>query len=89
MQVVWKIKVKIFFWKDKICICIPFYPDTEQTLSKLALDHLKKNIPISTSNLNLIIDRCNGDRKILLMELEKLNTSLKMEEKLPQKILQN
>ncbi len=68
-----KSKLRSFFEKDKICICIPFYPDTEQTLSKLALDHLKKkNIPISTSNLNLIIDRCNGDRKILLMELEKI-----------------
>ena len=68
-----KSKLRSFFEKDKECVCVPFYPDTEQTLFKLAFEYIKiKKIPISTSDLNLIINRCNGDRKILLMELEKI-----------------
>ncbi len=68
-----KSKLRSFFEKDKSCVCIPFYLDTEQTLFKLALEYVKtKKISISTSDLNLIINRCNGDRKILLMELEKI-----------------
>ena len=31
-----KSKLRSFFEKDKELICIPFYPDNEQTLSKLA-----------------------------------------------------
>ncbi len=66
-------KLRSFFEKEKNCICIPFYPDTHQTLSSIAIEYLKiKNIPISNSNLNLIINKCNGDRKNLLMELEKI-----------------
>ena len=68
-----KSKLRSFFEKDKNCVCIPIYPDSDQTLSKLAFEFLKnKNITISSSNLNLIVSRCNGDRKILIMELEKL-----------------
>ncbi len=68
-----KSKLRSFFEKDKNCICVPFYPDTNQTLSKLASEYLKiRNIPISSSNLNLIVNKCNGDRKILFMELEKI-----------------
>ncbi len=68
-----KSKLRSFFEKNKNCVCIPFYLDTEQTLFKVALEHIKiKKISISTSDLNLIINRCNGDRKILLMELEKI-----------------
>ncbi len=68
-----KSKLRSFFEKDKNCICIPFYPDTQQTLSRIATEYLKiKNIPISSSNLNLIINKCNGDRKNLLMELGKI-----------------
>ncbi len=68
-----KSKLRTFFEKNNDCICIPVYLDTEITLSKIALEYLKqKNIPISNSNLNLIITKCNGDRKILFMELEKI-----------------
>ncbi len=68
-----KSKLRSYFEKDKNLICIPIYPDTETTLSKLAFEYLRnKNIPISSSNLNLVVNKCNGDRKILLMELEKI-----------------
>ena len=65
-----KSKLRSFFEKEKKYICVPFYPDTNQTLSKLAYDFFKKrNIPISQSNINLIINVCNGDRESLLNEL--------------------
>ena len=68
-----KSKLRSFFEKDKKCVCIPFYPDNEQTLSKLAFNFLReKNISLSTSDINLIVNKSNGDRKILLSELNKL-----------------
>ncbi len=68
-----KSKLRSYFEKDKRCICVPFYPDTNQTLSKIASEKFReKNIPISPSDLNLIINKCNGDRKILFTELQKI-----------------
>ncbi len=68
-----KSKLRSLFEKDKKYICVPFYPDTDQTLSKLTYDFLKKkNILISPSNINLIVNKCNGDREILLNELNKI-----------------
>jgi DNA polymerase-3 subunit delta len=66
-------KLRSFFEKDKELICVPFYPDNDQTLSKLAYNFFKnKNISISQANMNLIINKCNGDREILLNELTKI-----------------
>ena len=68
-----KSKLRNFFEKQKGHICVPFYPDTTQTLIKYAQNFLnKKKISISASNINLIINKCNGDRGNLLEELEKL-----------------
>tara|TARA_B100001121_G_C18662613_1_gene609672 strand:- start:5 stop:997 length:993 start_codon:yes stop_codon:yes gene_type:complete len=68
-----KSKLRSFFEKDKKCICVPFYPDNEQTLSRMALNFIKqKSISLSQSNLNLIVNRCNGDRETLLNELNKI-----------------
>ena len=68
-----KSKLRSLFENDKKYICVPFYPDTDQTLSKLTYDFLKKkNISISPSNINLIVNKCNGDREILLNELNKI-----------------
>ena len=73
-----KSKLRSFFEKDKDCICVPFYPDTNQTLSKIASEYLRiRNIPISPTDLNLIVNKCNGDRKILFMELEKIEFYVK------------
>ncbi len=66
-------KLRTFFEKNKKYVCVPFYADTEQTLSKLTYNFLKeKNILISQANTNLIINKCNGDREILFNELRKL-----------------
>ena len=66
-------KLRSFFEKNKKCVCVPFYPDTNQTLSRLCYDFLKeKKISISSANINLIVDKCGGDREILQKELEKI-----------------
>ena len=66
-------KLRSFFEKDKKYICIAFYPDNEQTLSKLTYNFLKeKNLTMSTANINLIANKCNGDRGALLNELNKI-----------------
>jgi DNA polymerase-3 subunit delta len=68
-----KSKLRSLFEKNKKYVCVPFYPDTEQTLSKLTFNFLKKkNISISQSNINLIVNKCNGDRETLLNELNKI-----------------
>ena len=68
-----KSKLRNLFEKEKAFICIPFYPDNEQTLFKIAFDFFKrKNISISTLNINLIINKCNNDRGNLLNELDKI-----------------
>ena len=66
-------KLRSLFEKDKKLICVPFYPDNDQTLSKLAYNFLKdKKISISPSNINLIVNKCSGDRETLINELQKI-----------------
>ena len=68
-----KSKLRSFFEKDKNAVCTAFYPDNNETLLKIANSYLKeKKINISYSNLNLIVNKCNEDRGILLEELNKL-----------------
>ena len=68
-----KSKLRSYFEKNKKLICVPFYPDNSQTLSKLAYNYLKdKKIVMSQANINLIINKCNGDREALLNELQKI-----------------
>jgi DNA polymerase-3 subunit delta len=68
-----KSKLRSLFEKEKTLVCIPFYPDNDQTLSKLAYNFLReKKISISSSNINLIVNKCSGDRKTLINELQKI-----------------
>ena len=68
-----KSKLRSLFEKDKRYVCVAFYPDTEQTLSRLTYNFLKeKNISISQANINLIVNKSNGDRDTLLNELNKI-----------------
>ena len=68
-----KSKLRSFFEKDREYVCVAFYPDNEQTLSKLTYNYLKeKKISMSSSNINLIVNKCNGDRGALLNELKKI-----------------
>ncbi len=78
-----KSKLRSFFEKKKEFICVAFYPDNEQTLIKLTLNYFKsKKISISQANINLIINKCNGDRELLFNELNKIELFSKNGKKL-------
>ena len=52
-----KSKLRSFFEKDKALVCVPFYPDNDQILTKLTYNFLRdKEISISSSNINLIVN---------------------------------
>ncbi len=81
-----KSKLRSFFEKEKECICVPFYPDNEQTLIKFTLDFFKeKNILISQYSINQIINKSLGDRKNLINELEKIAQFCKNKKKIEDK----
>ena len=66
-------KLRSLFEKKKNLICIPTYPDNNDTLSKLTVIFFRnENISISQENINLIIEKCNGDRNNLNNELNKI-----------------
>ena len=68
-----KSKLRSSFEKSKENICIAFYPDNNQTLSKIAYNFFKnEKILISQADINLITNKCNGDREALNNELEKI-----------------
>ena len=68
-----KSKLRSFCEKNKESVCIAFYPDNEQTLSKVAYNFFKeKKIQIYSSNINLIRGKCNGDRQNLINEVQKI-----------------
>ena len=83
-----KSKLRSFFEKEKKAICVAFYPDDKQTLSRMAYDYLKENnVSISSSDLNIIIDNINGDREQLFQELEKLQLYCKYGKKINTRIV--
>lgn len=68
-----KSKLRKLFEKEKELICIPFYKDTENTLISITQRFFtEKKLNISRSNINLLINKCNGDRGILKEELKKI-----------------
>ena len=73
-----KSKLRNYFEKSKIKhLSVAFYPDNNDTLFKITNDFLKKQkITLSRENINLIISKCNNDRKNLINELEKINLFL-------------
>ena len=78
-----KSKLRSHFEKSKKEIIVPFYPDNDQTLTNIASNFFKKkNIPISFSNINILVDKCKGERESLVNELEKINYYTKNGKKL-------
>ena len=68
-----KSKIRNFFEKNKKILIVPFYEDTPQTLLSIAKKILTESkINLSSENLNLIIERSQGDRVNLKNELEKI-----------------
>jgi len=61
------------FEKEKSIICIPFYEDNNRTLNSIVSEFFRnKKIPISQQLINILIERCRGDRKNLNNELQKI-----------------
>jgi DNA polymerase III subunit delta len=70
-----KSKIRSFFEKKKEIICVPFYEDNNQTLSAIVNKFFRENkIPISQQSMNLIVNRCRGDRQNLNNELNKIES---------------
>ena len=69
-----KSKIRNLFEKDKNLVCIPFYPDNYQSLNLIVTKYFNdKKISISNETINLMIDRANGQRKFLKIELDKID----------------
>ncbi len=68
-----KSKLRNYFEKEKFLLIVPFYEDTAQTLLSIAKKILFENkINLSSENINLIIERSQGDRINLKNELQKI-----------------
>jgi len=73
-----KSKLRLLFEKNKEIICIAFYEDNNQTLSSIASQFFRNNkIQISQQGINLITNRCRGDRQNLRNELNKIESFIK------------
>ena len=78
-----KSKLRNYFEKNKDTICIAFYADTNQTLSGIAINFFRENkISLSQETINLIIERCKGDRENLNNELKKIENYAKSEKRI-------
>ena len=82
-------KLRSLFEKGQNLVCIPTYPDNHDTLSKLTSNFFKsEKISVSQQNINLIVEKCNGDRNNLYNELSKIkNFAINKEKISSQEIL--
>ena len=70
-----KSKLRSNFEKEKDLVCIAFYNDENITLANIAEKFFIKNkIPVSREMLNLLVERCRGDRINLRNELSKIES---------------
>ena len=68
-----KSKLRSNFEKEKELVAVGFYPDTNETLTKLAQNFIiQKKISLSQMNINFVVNKCNGNREFLKNELEKI-----------------
>ena len=73
-----KSKLRNFFEKNKNVVCTPFYSDNSQTLTVIANNFFKKGkISISQETINLLVERCRGDRQNLYNEFNKIESYIK------------
>tara|TARA_B100000242_G_scaffold135390_1_gene96196 strand:- start:483 stop:1481 length:999 start_codon:yes stop_codon:yes gene_type:complete len=72
-----KSKFRNFIEKSNFAVITPTYKDNSQSLINIAKDFfLKEKISVSYETLNLLVNRCNGDRGYLKNELEKVSNFL-------------
>lgn len=68
-----KSKLRSYFEKSKDVISIAVYPETLQNLAIVCQNFFKTNkIPISQSDINLLINKVGGEREYLMNELKKI-----------------
>ena len=78
-----KSKLRSLFEKNKKTISVAFYADNNQTLSTIINNFFRENkIPVSQQSINLIVQRCRGDRLNLQNELEKIKSFIKNKKKI-------
>ena len=78
-----KSKLRSLFEKSKDAVCVPFYEDNNQTLSAIVNKFFRDNkLSISQESINLITQRCRGDRKNLINELEKIKNFMRNRNKI-------
>ena len=71
-------KLRSFFEKNKNTVCVPFYEDNNQTLNILISNFFReKKIPVSQQLINLLVERCRGNRQNLKNELNKIESFIK------------
>ncbi len=76
-------KLRVLFEKNKKLLCVPFYPENISQLTQITNNFFNKiNFSISQSNINLIINKSNGDRGILKNELQKIELFILNKKKL-------
>ena len=69
-----KSKLRNLFEKDKNLIIVPTYKDNSDTLLEMARKFFYNyKISISQETINLLVNRCNGDRGHLKSELDKIH----------------
>ena len=72
-----KSKIRNYLEKLKYVAVIPTYKDNSQSLLTIARNFFtEKKISISYETLNLLVNRCSGDRGYLRKELEKISNYL-------------
>ena len=78
-----KSKLRNFFEKNKDLVCVPFYPDNNQTLISITNKFFRENkMSISQQSINILIERSRGDRQNLNNELEKVQSFIKTKKKI-------
>ena len=72
-----KSRLRALFEKNINTICIPFYADNNEMLGKITIAFFKeKKIAISQQSINLLLERCRGNRQNLNNELIKIENFL-------------
>ena len=73
-----KSKLRNLFEKNESLVSIAFYLENDQSLFNLANKFFKdRKISISYETINILVQRSNGERKLLMNELEKIEIYLK------------
>ena len=70
-----KSKLRLLFEENNSFVCVPFYADNFQSLFYIIDNFFKKNkIKISQEIINILINRANGNRRILNNEIKKIES---------------